>query len=269
MRKLPLIVTMLVTLTAFMIPLGWTILTAFKSDLQLQQAPLALWPQPWAASNFPRALEVVPMHRYTLNTLILAGSVCLGHLFSCPLAAYALLKLRGRWAGWLKGLTLVAFVVPYPAVMVPQYFMFQKLGLVNTPWPLILPAFLGSPFFILYLMRVFRALPRELEEAALLEGAGFWTILTQIVMPLSRPALLAMSVLSLQFVWNDFLGPLLYLQDPSLYTVNLGLQFYRGSYQVEWNLMMAAALISILPVVVLFMLAQRAFLDTQLDGSGK
>lgn len=259
----------MLTALAFAIPLVWTGLTAFKGDLQLEQAPLSLWPDPWNYHNLQRALEVVPMHRYTFNTCWLACLNAAGHLISCPLAAYALIRLQGRWGSFWRGLTLVAFVVPYPAVMVPQYLLFQKLGWVNTPWPLVLPAFLGSPFFILYLMRVFRGLPRELEEAAILEGAGFVTLLHRVLLPLSLPSLAAMSVLTFQFVWNDFLGPLLYLQDPRFYTVNLGLQFYRGSYQVEWNLMMAAALLSILPMILLFLIAQRAFLSNALEGAGK
>ncbi len=254
---------------AFSIPLLWALLTAFKSDMQLQSAPLAIWPQPPQWDNFQRAVEVVPMHRYTLNTLLLALLVSLGHLFSCPLAAYALVRMRGRFATGLRALTLAAFVVPYPALMIPQYLLFQRVGLVNTYWPLILPAFLGNPLFILYLMRVFRNFPRELEEAAMLDGAGPTTILTRIVMPLSRPALAAMVALTVQSVWNDFLAPLLYLQDPQLYTVNLGLQFYRGSHHVQWNLLMAATLLGIVPVLLLFALAQRAFMGSGLSGAGK
>ena len=253
----------------FSVPLLWTFLTAFKSDAQLQSAPLSLWPDPPEVANFSRALNLVPMHRYTLNTLGLALIVSLGHLFSCPLAAYALVRLKGRFVAPIRALTLAAFVIPYPALMLPQYLLFQRLGLVNTYWPLILPAFLGNPLFILYLMRVFRAFPRELEEAAVLDGAGPWTVLTRVVMPLSRPALAAMLALTVQSVWNDFLGPLLYLQDPDLYTVNMGLQFYRGSHHVQWNLLMAATLLGILPVLLLFGLAQRAFMGSNLSGAGK
>ncbi len=251
------------------VPLLWTLLTAFKSDAQLAQASLELWPSPWQWDNFSRSLQVVPMHRYTWNTLLLALAVSLAHLWSCPLAAYALVRMRGQRARWLRALTLAALVVPYPALMVPQFVMFQKLGLVNSAWPLILPSFLGNPFYILFLMRTFAALPRELEEAARLDGAGPLTVLTRVVLPLSQPALVAMVVLTIAHVWNDFLGPLLYLQDPSLYTVNLGLQFYRDTHQVSWNLMMAATLMALAPVVLLFLLAQRAFTSSTVSGAGK
>lgn len=254
---------------AFSIPLLWAALTAFKPDLQLQSAPLSIWPAPPSPENFTRAVALVPMHTYTFNTLLLALLASLGHLLSCPLAAYALVRLRGRFSAALRALTLAAFVIPYPALMLPQYLLFQRLGLVNTIWPLVLPAFLGNPLFILYLMRVFRAFPRELEEAAMLDGAGPFTVLTKIVMPLSRPALAAMLALTVQSVWNDFLGPLLYLQDPNLYTVNLGLQFYRGSHHVQWNLLMAATLLGIVPVLLLFALAQKSFMGSSLSGAGK
>ncbi|MFN8613576.1 MAG: carbohydrate ABC transporter permease [Vulcanimicrobiota bacterium] len=253
----------------FCVPLLWVAMTAFKSEQQLQSSPLSLWPSPIRPDNFQQAIQLVPMHRYTLNTLGLALLVSLGHLFSCPLAAYALVKLKNRLGKSLRILTVAAFVIPYPALMVPQFLLFQKLGLINSYWPLIIPAFLGNPLYILYLMRVFQAFPRELEEAAILDGASPWTILSQIIMPLSRPALAAMLALTVQSVWNDFLGPLLYLQDPRLYTVNLGLQFYRGSHHVQWNLLMAATLMAVLPVFILFGLAQRSFMGLSLTGAGK
>jgi len=261
--------TLLVVALLYSVPLLWAALTACKSDLQLQTAPLSILPAPLCLENFSRALALVSMQNYSWNTLLLALLVSLGHFLSCPLAAYALVRLRGRGVGLLRLLTLAAFVIPYPALMVPQYLLFQRLGLVNSIWPLVLPAFLGNPLFILYLMRVFRAFPRELEEAAMLDGAGPFTVLTRIVMPLSKPALAAMLALTVQSVWNDFLGPLLYLQDSSLYTVNLGLQFYRGSHHVQWNLLMAATLMAIVPVVVLFALAQRAMMGSSLSGAGK
>jgi multiple sugar transport system permease protein len=248
-----------------MVPLLWTFLTALKSEPEVYH----LWPVSWHPENFRACLEIVPMLTYTVNTLTLGVLCCLGHLISCPLAAYALAKRPTRATRIIWALTLAAYVVPYPVVMLGQYSLFLKAGWVNTFLPLIVPALLGNPFFILYLTQVFRRFPKELEEAAIMEGAGDLTILTRIVMPICRPALVAMVVLTMQGVWNDFLAPLLYLQDQSLYTVNLGLQFYRSAYQVSWSLMMAATAISVMPVVALFFFAQGAFLGGSLEGSEK
>ena len=239
----------------FALPLAWTLLTALKPESQVYR----FWPDQLRPENFRASLEIVPMLRYTANTLIIGLLCCIGHLFSCPLAAYALARRPGRVTRAIWSLTLAAYVVPYPVVMLGQYALFLKAGMINTFWPLVLPAILGNPFFILYLTQVFQRFPRELEEAARLEGASDFTVLTRIVMPMSRPALAAVVVLTLQGVWNDFLAPLLYLQDQSLYTVNLGLQFYRSAYQVSWSLMMAATVIAVLPVILLFLVAQDAF----------
>jgi multiple sugar transport system permease protein len=255
----------LITAGVIMIPLLWTFLTAFKAEPEVYH----LWPLSWHPENFRASLEIVPMLAYTANTLLLGALCCLGHLLSCPLAAYALARKPSRATRVIWALTLAAYVVPYPVVMLGQYALFLKAGWVNSFLPLVVPALLGNPFFILYLTQVFRRFPKELEEAAIMEGAGDLTILTKIVMPICRPALAAMVVLTLQGVWNDFLAPLLYLQDQSLYTVNLGLQFYRSAYEVSWSLMMAATTISVLPVVLLFFFAQGAFLGGTMEGSEK
>lgn len=253
----------------FALPLAWMLSTALKGSEEMALHPLALVPRAPDLSTFGQALDVVPMLRYTWNTLVLGLLVVLGHLVSCPLAAWALSRLEGRVGSALRLATLAAFVLPFPVVMLPQYLLFAKLGLVNTLVPLVLPSFLGNAFYILYLLQVFRAFPVELVEAARLEGAGELRILVSVVLPLSWPSLAAMAILTLQGVWNDFLAPLLYLQDQSLYTVTLGLQFYRSSHGIEYNLLMAATSLSVLPVVVLFVLFQRHFVQSSLGTGGK
>lgn len=259
----------LVTAAFFALPLAWMLSTAFKSDADVVAHPLALLPTRPDAATFRDALAIVPMVKYTWNTFVLAMLVLAGHLVSCPLAAWGLSRLQGRTARIMRLATLAAFVLPFPVVMVPQYLIFARLGMVNTIWPLVLPSWLGNAFFILYLLQVFRAFPVELEEAARLEGASELRILRSIVLPLSWPSLAAMSVLTVQGVWNDFLAPLLYLQDQGTYTVTLGLQFYRSSHNIEFNLLMAATTISVLPVVVLFIIFQRHFIQSAVGTGGK
>lgn len=253
----------------FALPLAWMLSTAFKSDAEVVSRPFALLPSRPSTDTFRDALDIVPMVKYTWNTLLLALLVLAGHLISCPLAAWGLARLKGTASQVMRLATLAAFVIPFPVVMVPQYLLFAKLGMVNSFVPIVLPSWLGNGFFILYLLQVFKSFPVELEEAARIEGASELRILTSIVFPLSWPSLAAMSVLTVQSVWNDFLSPLLYLQDQSLYTVTLGLQFYRSSHNIEYNLLMAATTISVLPVVALFMMFQRHFIQSAVGTGGK
>ena len=257
----------------FLVPWIWTALTALKAEQNLQLYPEQIfpggWPWQWNWSNLLACLEVVPMHLYTWNTAQLAMLSTVAHIVSCPLAAYALLNLPNRWQKLVWMLTLAAYVVPYPVVMLGQYLVFQKLGWVNSWLPILVPCCLGNPFFILYLYQAFKRFPKELIESSRLEGATNWQILFQVILPNSQAALVTVAILTVQSVWNDFLSPLLYLQDQSLYTVNLGLQFYRSAYQVSWSLMMSASLISVAPMVVLFLLAQPYFIRDSLEGSEK
>jgi multiple sugar transport system permease protein len=257
----------------FVVPWVWTVLTALKTEQSLQLNPEQFfpdgWPWQWQWSNLAACLEVVPMHLYSWNTAQLALLCTIGHIISCPLAAFALLNLRPKWQRVVWTLTLAAYVVPYPVVMLGQYLVFQKLGWINSWLPVVVPCWLGNPFFILYLYQVFRRFPKELIESSRLEGASSWQILFQIILPNSTSAMVTVAILTVQSVWNDFLAPLLYLQDQSHYTVNLGLQFYRSAYQVSWSLMMSASLISVAPMILLFLLAQPYFIRDSLEGSEK
>ena len=260
---------MVVSALFFLVPFYWMLASALKTDQQLFAVPPPLIPNPPDLGNFPRALEMVPMGRYAVNTVVLALLVAVGHLISCPLAAYALARLSGRSRQRMHLATLAAFLLPFPALMVPQYLLYQKLGWINTVLPLVVPAFLGNPFYILYLRQTFLGFPRELEEAARLEGCSELQTLYYVVLPLCWPALAAVAVLTFEGVWNDFLSPLLYLQDQSMYTVTLGLQFYRSSHEVHWNCLMAATAMAAVPVVLLFLFAQRYFLETHATSGGK
>jgi ABC-type glycerol-3-phosphate transport system permease component len=156
---------------------------------------------------------------------------------------------------------LATLMLPYPVVMIPQYVIFSELDLVNTFWPLILPAFLGSPFYIFLLRQFFLQIPPDLEDAARIDGASIAQIIWHIMFPLARPAMAAVAIFSFQFAWNDFLAPLIYLQDQSKYTLMLGLSFFRSSFQVNWAYLMAASLTIALPVIILFFIAQREFIE--------
>jgi len=245
----------------FLLPLFWMISSSLKPGYQVLESPPRWLPRPVTWSNYPNALTYVPLGRYALNTLLIAVMVILGHLLSCTLVAYAFARLRAPGKKALFIVLLATMMLPYPVTMIPIYIGFNRLGWVNSFLPLIVPAFFGSPFYIFLLRQYFMTLPPELEDAARIDGANTFQILWKVILPLSQPALATVAIFSFQAVWNDFLAPLIYLHDQTKYTVTLGLNFFRSSYDVRWGYLMAASLVTMLPVVILFFFAQRLFIQ--------
>ena len=245
----------------FLLPLFWMISSSLKPDYQVLEYPPRWIPDPIQWSNYPEALTYVPFGRYTLNTLFIAVMVIIGHILSCTVVAYAFARLRAPGKDALFIVLLATMMLPYPVTMTPIYIGFKTLGWVNKFWPLIVPAFFGSPFYIFLLRQFFMTLPPELEDAARVDGANHLQIIWHVILPLSKPALATVAVFSFQAVWNDFLPPLIYLHDQTKYTVSLGLSFFRSSYDVQWAYLMAAALVTMLPMVLVFFLAQKQFIE--------
>jgi ABC-type glycerol-3-phosphate transport system permease component len=156
---------------------------------------------------------------------------------------------------------LSTLMLPYPVTMVPLYIIFSRLGLVNSFVPLILPTFFGNAFYIFLLRQAFMQIPTELEDAAHMDGANTLQVLWNIILPISRPALATVAIFTFQAAWNDFLAPLIFLHDQSKYTLMLGLSFFRGSYEINWAYLMASSLVVTIPVLFVFFVAQRAFLE--------
>lgn len=245
----------------FLLPLFWMISSSLKPNYQVLESPPRWLPHPVVWSNYPEALTYVPFGRYVLNTLFIAVMVILGHVLSCTVVAYGFARYRAPGKNTLFLVLLATMMLPYPVIMVPVYILFSKLGWVNTFLPLIVPAFFGSPFYIFLLRQFFLTLPLELEDAARIDGAGALQIIWHIILPVSRPAMATVAIFSFQAAWNDFLPPLIYLHEQTKYTVSLGLSFFRSTYDVRWGYLMAAALVTMLPMVIVFFLAQRVFIQ--------
>jgi multiple sugar transport system permease protein len=259
LRKVLGYVLALVVAVLFLLPLLWMVSSSLKPDYQVLEFPPRWLPDPVRWANYPEALTYVPFGRYALNTLFIAVMVIIGHTLSCSVVAYAFARLQAPGKNALFVILLSTMMLPYPVTMIPIYVGFNALGWVNSFLPLIVPAFFGSPFYIFLLRQFFLTLPPELEDAARVDGANTVQTLWYIILPLSRPALATVAVFSFQAAWNDFLPPLIYLHDQSKYTVSLGLDFFRSSYDVRWAYLMAASLVTMLPVIVVFFLAQRQF----------
>lgn len=245
----------------FLIPLLWMISSSLKPEYQIFEVPPRWIPRPPRWENYRDALTMLPFGRYMLNTAVITLLTIIGHLLSCTVAAYAFARLRAPGRETIFLVMLATMMLPYPVTMVPLYMLFNRLGWINTILPLVAPAFLGSAFYIFLLRQFFRTIPRDFEDAARIDGASLVQILWYIMLPMALPATVTVAIFSFQAAWNDFLGPLLYLQRPELYTVTLGLQFFRSTYTTNWAYLMAASLVTALPVIAVFFLAQRYFVE--------
>jgi multiple sugar transport system permease protein len=209
--------------------------------------------------NYSEALSQLPFGRFAINTLIIAISTIIGHLISCSIVAYGFARFKAPGSGFFFLVLLSTLMLPYPVIMVPLYIIFSRLGWVNSFLPLIVPAFFGNAFYIFLLRQSFRQIPVDLEDAAVMDGATTFQTLWYIILPLARPALATVAIFTFQAAWNDFLGPLIFLHDQSKYTLMQGLSFFRGSYTVNWAYLMAASIVVSLPVILIYMFAQRQF----------
>jgi multiple sugar transport system permease protein len=251
----------LFVLCAFiLLPLGWMLTAALKPD----QTPVFTVPpqwlptQHWRWENFERALteERRPFLRYMLNTLqIVAGNI-VGTLFSCSLVAFAFARLRFRGSEFLFNVLIITMLIPWQVLMIPQFLMFHTVGWYGTFLPLIVPSFTGNAFFIFLIRQYMRTFPRELDDAARIDGCGFWGIFWHVVLPLTTPVLAVCVVFVFLGSWNDLLGPLIYLDSNRMFTVAIGLANMVTRAGTDWNLVMAANLVTMLPAVIIYFFAQ-------------
>jgi multiple sugar transport system permease protein len=245
----------------YFFPVFWMLLASTRTDAEMFQFPPAIIPKTWAFSNYIDAFHFMPFLQYTLNTTYIALSNVGGTLVSCSLAAYAFARVRWHGRGVVFALVLGTMLLPYPVTIIPLYLIFAKVNLVGTFAPLILPAFFGNAFFIFLLRQFFLTMPRELDEAARIDGAGHFLIYTRIIIPLARPALGVVAILTFLNNWTDFLGPKIYLQDPSMYTLSQGMAAFTGQHEFRWSLLMAASVLFVLPIVIVFLAAQKSFIQ--------
>jgi multiple sugar transport system permease protein len=245
---------------AFLAPFVFIVLTSLMTNDQALSAKL--WPSPFRWSNYIDIFDQAPLGRWALNTLLYSCLATLGVVVSSVPVAYALAKLRwrGREAAFL--VVLIALMLPPQVTVVPLYVMWAKLHLVGTLWPLIIPSWFGDAFSIFLLRQFFLTIPDEYLDAARVDGCGEFRLLTSIVLRLARPAIAAVALFSFLYTFNDFFLPLLYVgESPHNWVLSIGLSEFRSLHQVQWNLTMAATLIVMTPVIVLFFVAQRAFVE--------
>jgi len=253
----------------FLMPLGWTISTSLKPADKTMELPPKWIPDEFVWSNYVDAvmyrsedLGYIPMLRYARNTVYVAILSLLGTVISNALIAYGFARIRWRGRDVLFALTLATMMIPFPVTMVAVFSVFKELGWIGSFKPLWAPAWFGSAFNIFLLRQFYLSIPQDLSDAAAIDGCGELSTFWHIILPLSKPALAVVGLFHFMYVWNDFLGPLIYLTDESMFTLSLGLQAYQSQHGgTEWHMLMAASMIIITPLIFLFFLTQRTFIQ--------
>ena len=247
-------------------PFVWLVRSALMTDSQIFINPPQWIPDPVAWSNFGEALTAQPFGSYFINTMIIEFFVVTGTTITCAMAGFAFARLRWVGRNFVFALLLTGVMLPYAVTLIPTFIGWSTVGALGTFFPLTVPAWFaggaGGAFNIFLFRQFFLGIPYELDEAAYVDGASPWQIFWMIIMPLSKPVLIVVAIFTFIGVWNDFLGPLLYLGgDDSKFTLALGLATFQSTYTAQWGYLMAASLVVILPIVLLFFVLQRYFVE--------
>jgi multiple sugar transport system permease protein len=252
--------TLLLVAVVMLFPGYWMWVTAVTQEGKEFSFPPVFWPDPIVWENFPTALTAYPFDVFFRNSMFIALLATAGALITEAMAGYAFARMRFPGRDLWFAVALATLMLPFVVTMVPRFIIFRELRLIDTPWPLIVPFWFGGSAFGIFLFRqYFRTLPYDLDEAAKLDGAGHLRILRSVILPQSTAIFVTLAILHFVFFWNDFLGPLIYLQSPEEKTMSLGLIGFKGQYEQDWNFMMAAALTMVLPVVLIVLVGQRYF----------
>ncbi|MBN2503771.1 MAG: carbohydrate ABC transporter permease [Bacilli bacterium] len=247
----------------FVFPFLWMLFTALKTPAELLKGISVFFPAEPQWQNFVSAVQKIPFFMYLKNSLIIVLSVMTGTIFSATTAAYAFAKLK--WKGRDKWfiVMLATMMLPIQVILIPTFVMYSWIGWLGTRLPMIVPAFFGggAAFYIFLLRQFFKGIPKEMTESAIIDGANHWQIFTKIMLPLSKPAIMTVALFTFMGAWNDYFGPLIFLSNPDHWTLALGLRSFQTQYGGQYNLMMAASILIMLPTLILFFLAQKTFIE--------
>jgi multiple sugar transport system permease protein len=273
-QVIPRVVLILVC-ALYLLPFYWMVATALKSNQELLVYPPTLWPHDLIWSNFTDAVQYIPFFQYLRNTSIITALTILGSVISNPIIAYGFSRIDWPGRDKIFYLVLATVFIPFPVLIVALFDIFAKAprpvldgwrlawehNWINTYLPLVVPMFFGNAFWIFLMRQFLMQIPREISDAARIDGASEFRIFAQIVLPQALPAIGVISIFAGLFAWNDFLGPLIYLQDDTKYTLSIGLTFFKSQRELQYSLLMAASTLVVLPVVALFLVFQRAFVE--------
>lgn len=244
-------------------PIWWIFRSSLMSNAELYAYPPSIVPQNWRFSNYADTLVYFKFWRYLLNTMTIIVPSVIGGTVTATLAGYAFARLRFRLKNLLFGLCVGSMLLPTMVTLVPLYIVWSRfLGLAGTYWPLIIPHFCGGGAFNIFLVRQFiRSIPRELDEAAFIDGAGYMRILTGIIVPAIKPAMIVVALLLFIMLWNDLLQQMVYINSMESFTIAIGLSAFKGALKADWAKMMAATCMSFAPGVIFYLMGQKHFVE--------
>lgn len=245
----------------YILPLFWMVSTSIKTQYEVLRIPPILIPNPPHWENYIEIFKRLPLGRYFFNTLTIALTTMVGSIFSCTFVGYAFSKLRWPGRELFFIILLATMMIPFPTVMIPLFLTFRRLGWINTYLPLIIPTFCASPYLTFLARQFFMSIPNELIDAARIDGASEPQIYLNLMLPLCKPLVIVIGLFEFLYAWNDFTGPLIYLSSQDKFTLAIGLQLFSGAHMSEWHLQMAAGTLVTLPIIILFFLLQRYFIE--------
>jgi len=261
MAKLAIHTLLIMGAVVLMLPLAWMFSTSLKDLGVVFSIPPQWIPNPPRWENYIEIFRVVPFGRYFINTGTVTLLNVIGKVLSCSLVAFAFARLRWRGRDVMFLIMLATLMLPYQVTLIPQFVIYRKLDWIDTYLPLVLPNWFGGPFLTFLLRQYYLTIPMELDDAARIDGASIFDTYLRIILPLSKPGLAAVAIFMFNSSWNAFLGPLIYLHTRERYTLAMGLRTFQDQYYTSWHLLMAASLVSMLPVLVIFFFAQKYFIQ--------
>jgi len=245
----------------YTVPFLWMLSTSLTEPGSVVKLPPQWIPHPIVWGNYVRAWTVLPFGDFTRNSIVYAVTALAGQLISCSLAAFGFSRLRFPGRSFWFGVLLATLMLPSQVTLIPQFIMFKNLHWLDTLLPLIVPAYFGNALYIFLLRQFFLTLPNELDDAARIDGANPFQTYLYVILPLATPALATVAIFSFIYHWNDFFGPLIYLTTPEKMTIAVGLQLFRGQWGTDFSLLMAASVAAVIPIIVLFFVAQKTFIQ--------
>jgi len=242
-------------------PLIWMLRSSFMTSEAIFAIPIIWFPENFRVRNYQEALTAIPFLRYFGNTLLIVSLNMLGNIMSSSFCAFGFSRIKFPGRDFIFSLVLSTMMIPGTVLLIPQFFSWKIVGAYDTYWPLIMPAFFMNALFIFLFKQFFSGIPKDYDEAAFIDGASYLTIYRKLFLPMSVPAITTVGVFTFMWSWNDFFGPLIYLQDMDKYTLALGLTSFRAQYHSEWHYLMAVSTVVTLPMITLYFFAQRYFIQ--------
>lgn len=259
-RLLTYILLLLISI-AMLFPFFWMIRSSFMTNREIMTTPIQWLPSHYDLENYKNAFARAPFARYFVNSAIIVLINMVGAILSSSFIAFGFSRLHFPGRKLWFALLLSTMMIPQTVLMIPQFLIWQSVGGYNTFLPLTVPSFFGSAFNVFLVRQFYAGIPKEYDEAALVDGANYFTIYSRIIVPMAKPVLCSVGVFTFMNTWNDFMGPLLYLDKEHLKTVSLALQNFMGQHNSEWNLMMALSTVITLPMIAVYFFAQRYFIE--------